>query len=636
MSKTASRIITFGSFTLVVSTLIAYIFWGDLLGYFALLFGLISLSFLIYGIYKKVHEATYIRTSPLDESDNPYKSSSFGSDSHDGFEIIRRGDGSTENKANEPNVPQPAPEFEENHEVVQSIIPPKKTTVKPPDFLERYIQIARPERFGPARDEFEKHIRTQLSVIKDLFGAYTCAFFVTDPESKQFSLLTSVSNSSQINNIKKMDLEDDILSKIIITGEPNLLSNITPVGEGDTIRYYTAIQEIRSFVGVPVFHERSVFGVIVVDSREQDVFGIETIFQLAHFSNGLSAALELFLRKSGPEGYKIKYDSLMRVLEPMTKFASFDEFLSFSEKSIFTNVPWDAYIFVGYDDDAHEYFTHRVINKVALKYIGEGYSVELRGTLVGKAILENTLVIIDDTAEKQVLRFSKSEELGFEGSFIAIPIVYKDTVYGVLCFESLMKKNFKKDDIQYLKGIASLTSFVMNTFESITSLKNNITVDIQTKFLKTEEFLRRLSIELLKSRDLGKPGALSMVQIDDLSEQESFFGNEILDKAIEVVSSTIDKEISYNDIVGKVDEKTFAIYSFNTEPTSRFVWAEKLRKSVARSVLPIGEQNVNITVSIGIYIPYAQDAVQTDARFVYENTLMIVRRAAEKRNSVLY
>lgn len=635
MSKTASHIILIGSFTLVVSIVIASIFWGDLLGYFALGFGIGSIGFLVYGILKKAAESTYIRTSTLDESENIYKTHHF-SGTDDGFEIIKKGDAEVAKKPDEIPSINDTTDFVEAPEIIQAIIPPKKTTIKPPDLLSRYLEIAHPVRFGNAREDFEKHLLTQLNLIKELFGAYTCAYFVADLESRQFSLFTSVSNSADIQKIKKMELEDDILSKIILSGEPNLLTIISPVSERDAIRYYSEVQGIRSFVGVPVFYEGKVIAVVVVDSKEHDVFGYETIYQLGHFAHGLSAIYELHDRKKGPEDTAKKFNSLLTVLEPLTKFVSFEEFLSFCEKNIFNTISWDAYIFVAHDDLTKQYFTYRVHNRSAVRYIGQNFEVAMHGTLVGKAITDKSIINVDNTGEKQVLRYSNKEELGYTGSFIVLPIMFRDTVFGALCFEALNTHNFKKENIQYLKSIASLISFVINTFESITSLQSNITIDISTKFLKKEEFMSRLSVELLKSKDIGKPGALYLIQIDDLSEQESFFGNEILNKAMETLSGLVRKEITYNEIVGKIDEKTLAVFSYNNEASTRYVWAEKLRKSVARSVFAVGEQNINITVSIGIYTPEGKDGFETDVNIVFENAILLLKKAAEKRNALVY
>ena len=80
-----------------------------------------------------------------------------------------------------------------------------------------------------------------------------------------------------------IDIEDDILSKIVQSGEPELLSEIPSTAETDVIRYYSTAQSIRSFVGVPLFYDKTLIAIIAVDSKDEDAFGIETIYALGRF-----------------------------------------------------------------------------------------------------------------------------------------------------------------------------------------------------------------------------------------------------------------------------------------------------------------------------------------------------------------
>ena len=100
-----------------------------------------------------------------------------------------------------------------------------------------------------------------------------------------------------------------------------------------------------------------------------------------------------------------------------------------------------------------EYFvTKKVVNNTSLKYIGESLEIDLRGTVVGKSLRTGLPVKIDDTAEGNYTRFSKSEDLSFDGSFLAIPIIYNKQIYGVICFENLKKNAYTNQDVQFLKN----------------------------------------------------------------------------------------------------------------------------------------------------------------------------------------
>ena len=96
-----------------------------------------------------------------------------------------------------------------------------------------------------------------LTVIKDAYSAHTAIFFWYNKKKEKLTIEKFVSASPNEVAKRKFDIEDDILSKIVQKGEPELLSDISPAAESDVIRYYDRPQGIRSFVGVPLFYEGS-------------------------------------------------------------------------------------------------------------------------------------------------------------------------------------------------------------------------------------------------------------------------------------------------------------------------------------------------------------------------------------------
>jgi hypothetical protein len=142
-----------------------------------------------------------------------------------------------------------------------------KITLKPPDLKERFEEIANeslPEGIGQD-GQFTFVLEKILTVIKEAYNANTAIFFWYNKKKEKLSIERFVSNSTEIER-RKFDIEDDILSKIVQLGEPELLSDISPAAESDVIRYYTTAQGIRSFVGVPLFYDKQLIAIIALDS----------------------------------------------------------------------------------------------------------------------------------------------------------------------------------------------------------------------------------------------------------------------------------------------------------------------------------------------------------------------------------
>ena len=67
-----------------------------------------------------------------------------------------------------------------------------------------------------------------LAVIKEAYAAHTAIFFWYNKKKEKLSIEKYLSNSTDVAK-RKFDIEDDILSKIVQKGEPELLSDISPL-----------------------------------------------------------------------------------------------------------------------------------------------------------------------------------------------------------------------------------------------------------------------------------------------------------------------------------------------------------------------------------------------------------------------
>ncbi len=136
-----------------------------------------------------------------------------------------------------------------------------------------------------------------LNVIKEAYLANTVIFFWYNDAKQELTLQKFFSNSAESISKKNFPLEDDIISKIVQDEEPIHLTEISPNAEMDVIRYYDNPQGIKSLVGVPLFFAKTLTGVLVVDSKASDAFGIETVYSLGRFVRIIAIIISLFEEK---------------------------------------------------------------------------------------------------------------------------------------------------------------------------------------------------------------------------------------------------------------------------------------------------------------------------------------------------
>jgi len=509
-----------------------------------------------------------------------------------------------------------------------TIVRTKKDIFKPPDFKKHFESIVLEELPSDVNqdEQFGFVLEKILSVVKDAYLAHTAAFFWYNQKRKRLTLERYVSSSTQIAK-QKFDLEDDILGKIIQNEEPEILTDITSNAEVDIIRYYSQPQGIKSFVGVPLFYGKTLMGVLVLDSKESDAFGIEQVYSLGKIVRVISIIINLFEEKFAESQAEQRLKTLTEIFSFDKKFENENDLYASIETAVNGLIDWDVFTLVTYHPAEQKFKTSKIINRTSLKYVGFNLEINLNDTLVGRSIQNATPVKIDDTSSPDILpRFSKNEDVSFDGSFLAIPLVYDKQIYGVLCFESLKKNVYSNNEVLFIKNATKIFAFILHSYSVVNLLRSFISHDIESHALNYDSFMERFAVELFKSKELRLQGALALIRIDDLLEQESLFEENPFPKILKSIAATIKEEMTPLNIFGRLSEKVFAVYFFNTSPKEVFVWAEKLRIKIARKPIAVVAKQTTFTVSIGV----AATTGKIDANEILQNAELALNKALEK------
>ncbi len=497
---------------------------------------------------------------------------------------------------------------------------------KSPDLKKEFDKIATeqiPDNIG--NDQyFGFALEKILQVVKDAFSIHSALFFWYNPKSQKIALEKFASSSGDIIK-QKFDIEDDVLSKIIIKKEPEILSDIVKNAESDNLRYYTAPQGIKSFVGVPLYYGKSLAGILAMDSKENDSFGIETIYSLGRFVRVISLLISLFEEKHADSKADKRLKSLLDIVANDNKFENKAELFAMIENSVKRLIPWDIFSFVFYDSITKEHKIAKIINNTSLKYIGENRDIDLSGTLVGRAIVEKTPVKIDDTANETLARFAKDEDITFGGSFLAIPLIYDGHIYGLFCFDSLKTEVYSNADLAFLKKAIKIFSYIIYSFSNQAVLKSLLTVDVETKLLNGKNFLQQANSDLLKSKSVNLPSSLAIVKIDKFIDDESLFEGNPFPKVLKSITVAIREATNKHSIVGRINRDVFGIYFFNADSKDVFLWAEKLRIKIARTPVVVSTKQTTYTISVGIAAAHDK----TDINELVENAELALKKAIE-------
>ncbi len=503
----------------------------------------------------------------------------------------------------------------------------KGPVLKPNDLKERFEEIVNeelPKDIGHDK-QFTFVLEKMLAVLKEAYQAHTAIFFWYNKHKDKLSIEKFVSNSKEITK-RNFDIEDDILSKIVQNSEPEFMNDISAAAEADVIRYYNMPEGIKSFVGVPLFYNNKLIAIVAMDSKSVDVFGIETIYSLGRFVRVITMLISIFEEKFTDSLTQQRLRGLLNLIESDKKFQTENDLVKAIRNSVTLFLPWDAFAFIYYSPVEKIFKIISTVNNTSLKYVGNGLQIDLSGTLTGKSITTGMPVKIDDTSLENYLRYSKSEDVSFDGSFLAVPVMYDSQIYGVVCFESLRKNAYSNQDIQFLKNAFNFLSYILYSFSTEKFLKNYIAFDVETKLLNAEFFKQRLKEELYKADQLKITSAVAVIKIDDFLEQESLFDGEPFPKVLQAITEMIKSDLNISNVIGRLSQRVFGIYFFNSTTKDVFLWAEKLRIKIARKPIAVISKQTTYTISVGI--ASAKDIL--DAEEVLYNADLALQKAVEK------
>ncbi len=513
---------------------------------------------------------------------------------------------------------------------ISSVAPDSSTSksyFKPPDLKSAFEKIATEKL--PKNISHDQHfgfaLEKILLVIRDAYFAHSTLFFWYNKKTQKLTLEKFSSVSTDVKK-QKYDIEDDILSKIVQNQEPELLTDLIRTAEYDVIRYYNSPQGIKSFVGVPLYYGENLAGVLALDSKENDAFGIETIYSLGRFVRVISLLISLFDEKFSDSQSEQRLKALLEIVAADKKFEDETELYSTIENSVKKLISWDVFTFVYYEPSEQKFKTSKIFNNTSLKYVGENLDIEISNTLVGKSIISGVPVKVDNTSEDTTPRFTKNEDITFGGSFLAMPLAYDGQIYGVFCFEGLKPNIYNNADVSFIKKATKIFSYIVYSFSTQKILRSLLSLDIDTKFLNSNSFLKDVHSDLVKSNSAGLPGALALIKIDDFMEEESFFEGDPFPKVLKSIVGMIKEATSAQNILGRLSHDVIGVYFFNTVPKDVFLWAEKLRIKIARTPISVVSKQTTFTVSIGIAATHEKMEVQG----LIENAELALNKATEK------
>lgn len=458
------------------------------------------------------------------------------------------------------------------------------------------------------RNEFDFLLNKVLVVIKDVVFAHSVAFFWANRDKQQMVCEARITESMSFLSSGRFAMGQDIVSQIAHSGKPEMITHVNPSSEKELLRYYEQVEFVKSFVGVPVFYpthgnEQSAsepVGVIVADSTMEDAYGQETIALLGQFTKLISALI-----KTSTDKYDLLLDvellnAIRRLQERIrTEFtASTIAHALADESSKLLN--WNFLSVVLHDEVKRGWATKKVINRVQESYVPPEQLIDFDESIVGNAVKQNTHQLIQDLEVQHVPRYYRGEKLANIGSFLSVPISSLNKCYGALNVESRDRFNFSRKDIEILYRLSENAASAFEILYLNDTIKEYVIVDDTTNAFSKKFFLKKLQEELLRADDYGTELSFLLMSVDHSNKIIDRYGQEAFEMLLADIVKILRAGIRPYDAVGRYDYNRFGVILVNTTANEAYIWAEKMRKTIASHIIAADGKNFSVTVSAGI------------------------------------
>lgn len=165
---------------------------------------------------------------------------------------------------------------------------------------------------------------------------------------------------------------------------------------------------------------------------------------------------------------------------------------------------------------------------------------------------------------------------------------------------------------------------VENLRNQIEELSDLVSTDALTGLYNFRHFKTVLQAEMDRSKRSGIPTSMALVDVDHFKTVNDTYGHEAGNIALKHVADILRGEVRTTDIVCRYGGEEFAMIFPETHLNLAVKVADRIREQIASQVIEIGDDEVNLTVSMGasVYMKTSvidlEDFVDSVDKYLYE------------------
>jgi diguanylate cyclase (GGDEF)-like protein len=408
-----------------------------------------------------------------------------------------------------------------------------------------------------------------------------------------------------------------------ISGQVAQTGQAIRVGDINTAKNYIVLDPgIASELCVPVKFKDQVLGVINVESTKPDAFSVEDENLLGTVAGQLATSIEQ-IRATNAEhrwldqlahSYEL-INTLTHIVTHMQRALSQDEIIrtlgselkDIGISSVIALSEGDPKSFtIRYTTMAPEDL-ERFEGSMGFPLIGYSIDPERMKSVNNAANFFKPGAMTSSDDAIQVLLASWLETTSLEDipgtkaptetAYLRLPLVFEETMLGVLWVWS---KHLIEADLAVMSTFALQIASALKRARLFQEVQNLASSDPLTGLRNRRNLFELGEMEFDRSRRMNQPFSCLMLDLDHFKTINDSHGHPTGDLVLQEFAQRSRSCIREADIIGRYGGEELVIFLPETDIEIAIQVAERLRKSIANTPIRVAEENLQITVSIGV------------------------------------
>lgn len=466
-------------------------------------------------------------------------------------------------------------------------------------------------------DNIDRLIECTTDIIgKNLFPD-NCEVLLLDEEKGLLRPHPSYRFTFDKDRLQAVSLGQGITGRVAQTGESIRIGNVEGIQN-----YLELDQSITSELCVPVKLKDKVLGVINAESARPEAFSADDELLLATLAGQLATAIEQ-LRATAAEhrwlGQLAHSNELIRALSQiatqMQKVFTQDEIiqtLGSELKKIGVTCAMAVRdgdrrsLTIRYTSMSAEAL-ERLEDRMGTPFLGYPVSLDLLSSLLQADELTKPSVIPSTEDQMQLFFPARGErtlsknkpgmKVDSETTIFRLPLLFEESLLGILWIWSPF---LTEADLSVMSTYAQQVASALKRARLFQEIQSLALTDPLTGLQNRRSLFDLGRIEFARSRRMDRPFCCLMLDLDHFKKINDNYGHPIGDRVVQEFAQCCQRSVRHVDLIGRYGGEEVVIFLPETDSNTALQVAERVRESVEKLSIKISDQELHITVSIGV------------------------------------